>query len=155
MITLEKGMKAPNFSLKNQEGKKVSLKDLKGKKIALYFYPADDTPTCTQEACNLRDNFSELKKNGIEIIGISPDDETNHQKFIKKYTLPFTLLCDPNMKTINDFGVWGEKNMYGRKYMGLIRTTFLIDEDGKIYDVIKRVLSKKHTQQILKAWDML
>jgi peroxiredoxin Q/BCP len=150
----QKGSKAPAFSLKDQAGNKVALKDLKGKKVALFFYPEDDTPTCTVEACNLRDNYALLKSKGIEVIGISPDDEQKHQHFISKFTLPFTLLSDPGMKVINLYGVWGEKNMYGRKYMGLKRTTFLIDENGTIHDVIARVLSKTHTAQILKAWNM-
>ncbi len=155
MSTLEKGMKAPAFTLKDQAGNKVSLKDFKGRKVALFFYPEDDTPTCTAEACNLRDNFSLLKQKGIEVLGISPDDEKKHQNFINKFSLPFTLLADPDMKVINNYGVWGEKNMYGRTYMGLKRTTFLINEDGKIHEIIRRVLSKIHTGQILKAWDML
>jgi peroxiredoxin Q/BCP len=154
MNILEPGMMAPLFTLTNQDGKKVSLKDFKGQKVALFFYPEDDTPTCTVEACNLRDNYALLKKQGIEVLGISPDDEQKHQRFIEKFTLPFTLLADPTMKVINDYGVWGEKNMYGRKYMGLKRTTFLINEDGKIHDIIKKVLSKKHTEQVLKAWGL-
>ncbi len=152
MITLNPGEKAPAFSLKNQDGKKVSLKDYKGKKIVLFFYPKDMTPTCTVEACNLRDNYNLLKKEGIEIIGISPDDETSHQKFIGKHELPYTLLADTTMKTLNDYGVWGEKSMYGRKYMGVLRTTFLINEDGKIHDIIVKVQSKDHAKQILKLW---
>ncbi len=155
MSTLEKGLKAPVFTLKDQEGNKVSLKDFRGKKVVLFFYPEDDTPTCTVEACNIRDNFSLLQKKGIEVLGISPDHEKSHQKFRDKFALPFTLLADTDMKVINAYGVWGEKNMYGRKYMGLKRTTFLINEDGKIHEVIRKVLSKKHTDQILKLWDML
>ncbi len=153
MSTLEPGMKAPSFTLKDQDGKKVSLKDFKGKKLALFFYPEDDTPTCTVEACNLRDNFTQLTKKGISILGISPDDEKKHTKFIEKFSLPFTLLADPDMKIINAYGVWGEKNMYGRKYMGLKRTTFLINEDGRIHEIIRKVLSKMHSDQILKAWE--
>ncbi len=152
MITLNPGEKAPAFSLKNQDGKKVSLKDYKGKKVVLFFYPKDMTPTCTVEACNLRDNYTILKKAGIEIIGISPDDEASHQKFIGKHELPYTLLADTTMKTLNDYGVWGEKSMYGRKYMGVLRTTFLINEDGKIHDIILKVQSKDHAKQILKLW---
>jgi peroxiredoxin Q/BCP len=152
MITLNPGEKAPAFSLKNQDRKKVSLKDYKGKKVVLFFYPKDMTPTCTVEACNLRDNYNLLKKEGIEIIGISPDDEASHQKFIGKHELPYTLLADTTMKTLNDYGVWGEKSMYGRKYMGVLRTTFLINEDGKIHDIIVKVQSKDHAKQILKLW---
>lgn len=153
MNILEPGMKAPLFTLTNQDGKKVSLKDFKGKRLALFFYPEDDTPTCTVEACNLRDHFSLLTNNGISVLGISPDDEKKHTKFIEKFTLPFPLLADPDMKVINAYGVWGEKNMYGRTYMGIKRTTFLINEDGKIHHVIRKVLSKKHADQIMKAWE--
>lgn len=149
-----KGQKAPAFSLKDQAGNKVALKDYKGKKVALFFYPEDDTPTCTVEACNLRDHYALLQSKGIEVIGVSPDNAQKHQHFIGKFTLPFTLLSDTDMKVIHAYGVWGEKNMYGRKYMGLKRTTFLIDEQGLIHDVIGRVLSKIHTTQILKAWNM-
>lgn len=154
MSVLEPGKKAPSISLKNQEGKKVTLKDYLGKKVALYFYPEDDTPTCTTEACNLRDNFSLLKKKGIEVIGVSPDDEKKHVKFIEKYTLPFTLLCDPDLKVMNAYGVWAEKNMYGRKYMGVVRTTVLINEDGKIFDIIKKVKSADHANQIITKWGL-
>jgi peroxiredoxin Q/BCP len=153
MNILEPGMMAPLFTLTNQDGKKVSLKDFKGKRLALFFYPEDDTPTCTVEACNLRDHFSLLTKKGISVLGISPDDEKKHTKFIEKFTLPFPLLADPDMKVINAYGVWGEKNMYGRTYMGIKRTTFLINEDGKIHHVIRKVLSKKHADQIVKAWE--
>ena len=140
------------FFFKNQEGKKVTLKEFKGKKVVLFFYPKDMTPTCTVEACNLRDNYSLLQKQGIEVIGISPDDETSHLKFADKHELPFTLLADPSHKTLNDYGVWGEKSMYGKKYMGVLRTTVLINEDGKIHDIIRKVESKNHAAQILKMW---
>lgn len=153
MTTIEAGAKAPSFTLTDQDGNKVSLTDFKGKRMALFFYPEDDTPTCTVEACNLRDHFSSLTKKGISVVGISPDDEKKHSKFIEKFTLPFTLLADPKMKVINAYGVWGEKNMYGRTYMGIKRTTFLINEDGNIHQVIRKVLSKKHADQILKAWE--
>ncbi len=155
MTVPEKGTKAPAFTLKDQQGNIVSLKDFKGKKIALFFYPEDDTPTCTVEVCNLRDNYAALQEKGIAVIGISPDHETSHQRFIQKFSLPFTLLADPDKKAIHAYGVWGEKNMYGNKFMGLKRTTFLIDEKGMVHDVIKRVLTKIHTQQILKAWHMV
>ncbi|MBL7765929.1 MAG: thioredoxin-dependent thiol peroxidase [Chitinophagaceae bacterium] len=151
MAELQAGDKAPDFKLKDQNGDIVSLKELKGQKVVLYFYPEDDTPTCTQEACNLRDNHAILKKHGFTVLGISPDDSSKHKKFETKYKLPFTLLADTDMKVINQYGVWGEKNMYGRTYMGIKRTTFLIDEKGKIAHVIRKVLSKTHTDQILKA----
>lgn len=152
MTKLKAGDKAPAISLKNQEGKKVTLKEFKGKKVVLFFYPKDMTPTCTVEACNLRDNYSLLQKQGIEVIGISPDDETSHLKFADKHELPFTLLADPTHKTLNDYGVWGEKSMYGKKYMGVLRTTVLINEDGKIHEIIRKVESKNHAAQILKIW---
>jgi len=152
MAELEKGNKAPAITLKNEHGDKISLKDYKGKKVVLFFYPEDDTPTCTIEACNLRDNFSMLQKKGIEVIGISPDEEQKHGKFIEKFSLPFTLLCDPSLKVMNAYDVWGEKNLYGRKYMGVKRTTFLINEDGTIHDIIKKVRSADHAQQILDKW---
>lgn len=154
MSELVKGSKAPAISLKNQEGKTVKLKDYAGKKVALFFYPEDDTPTCTTEACNLRDNFSLLKKKGIEVIGISPDEPKKHVKFIDKFELPFTLLSDPDLKVMNAYGTWGEKNMYGRKYMGVLRTTFLINEDGKIHDIIKKVRSADHANQIVDKWGL-
>jgi len=155
MITLTEGDKAPDFKSKDQNGKPVALSDLKGKKVALYFYPEDDTPTCTIEACNLRDNYALLKKNGITVLGVSPDDEKKHKKFEKKYDLPFTLVADPDKKVIDKYGVWGEKNLYGRKYMGLHRTTFLIDEKGIIKKIFKKPRSKMHSEEILKAWQEL
>jgi peroxiredoxin Q/BCP len=150
MITLQPGNKAPTFKAKDQDGKTVSINDFKGKKVILYFYPEDDTPVCTVEACNFRDNFSLLKKKGYEIIGVSPNSSESHQKFIAKYKLPFTLLADEDKKIINDYGVWGLKKLYGREYMGIQRATFVIDEKGKIEKVIPRVLSKKSTEQVLK-----
>lgn len=155
MITLSEGDKAPAFKSKDQNGNPVSLSDFKGKKIALYFYPEDDTPTCTVEACNLRDNYSLLKQKGITVLGVSPDDEKKHKKFEKKFDLPFTLIADEGKKIIDKYGVWGEKNLYGRKYMGLHRTTFLIDEKGIIKKIFKKPRSKMHSQEILKAWQEL
>lgn len=154
MSELIKGNKAPAFSLKNQDGNTIKLKDYAGKKVALFFYPEDDTPTCTIEACNLRDNFSLLAKKGIEVVGISPDDEKKHTKFIGKFKLPYTLLCDPSLKTMNAYGVWAEKQMFGNRYMGVLRTTFLINEDGNIFDIIKKVRSADHAQQILDKWGL-
>jgi thioredoxin-dependent peroxiredoxin len=154
MSELIKGSKAPAITLKDQNGKSVKLKDYAGKKVVLFFYPADMTPTCTTEACNLRDNYAALQKKGIEVIGISPDDQDKHTRFIEKHDLPYTLLCDPALKVLNAYGVWGEKSMYGRKYMGVIRTTFLINEDGKIHDIITKVKSADHANQILKLWGL-
>ena len=149
---LIEGDKAPQFKSKDQEGNPVSLSDYKGKKVILYFYPEDDTPTCTVEACNLRDNYSLLKKKGMVVLGVSPDDVKKHKKFEQKFGLPFTLVADPEKKIINKYGVWGEKNLYGRKYMGLLRTTFLIDEKGIIRKIFKKPRSKMHSEEILKAW---
>ncbi len=155
MTHLQEGDKAPDFKSKDQNENAVSLKDFKGKKVVLYFYPEDDTPTCTVEACNLRDNYDLLQKNGLVILGISPDDEKKHKKFEEKYQLPFTLIADQEKKIIEKYGVWGEKNLYGRKYMGLHRTTFLIDEKGVIVKIFKKPKSKIHSEEILKTWEIL
>src|SRR5665213_479736 len=130
MAQLSEGEKAPAFKAKDQNSSTVSLSNYKGKKVVLYFYPEDDTPTCTVEACNLRDNYKVLQKKGLVILGVSPDDEKKHKKFEEKYKLPFTLLADPEKKIIEKYGVWGEKNMYGRKYMGLLRTCLLYTSDA-------------------------
>ena len=148
---LEAGNKAPDFSGLDQNGIKVSLKDYRGKKVALYFYPEDDTPTCTVQACNLRDNFSALKAAGFEIIGVSPDDVESHKKFKNKFQLPFTLIPDPKHAIIDKYGVWGEKNLYGHKHMGIYRTTFVIDEKGTIKKIFKRPNNKAHAEEIIKA----
>jgi len=155
MITVAEGNKAPNFKGQDQDGNTVSLADFKGKKIALYFYPEDDTPTCTIQACNLRDNFGLLKQHGITVIGISPDEVKNHKKFEGKYQLPFTLLADPKHTIIDKYGVWGEKQLYGRTYMGLHRTTFLIDEKGVIRKIFLKPRSKQHAEDIIKAWQLI
>ena len=152
MATLAEGKKAPSFTGKDQDGKKVSLADFTGKKVVLYFYPQDNTPTCTVQACNLRDNFSDLQKEGIVVIGVSPDEEAKHKKFETKFELPFTLLADPELRIIEKYGVWGEKSMYGKNYMGLLRTTFLIDENGIIKKIFSKPKSKEHSEEILKAW---
>jgi len=151
MITLKEGDKAPAIKAKDENGNAITLKQFLGKKVILYFYPEDDTPVCTVEACNFRDNFSILKKKGYEIIGVSPNSPESHQKFISKYKLPFTLIADEDKKVINDYGVWGLKKLYGREYMGIQRATFIIDEKGKIEKIIGRVLSKKATDQVLKS----
>ncbi|MFM6926543.1 MAG: thioredoxin-dependent thiol peroxidase [Ferruginibacter sp.] len=155
MTTLTEGKKAPAFKGKDQNGKSVSLADFKGKKVVLYFYPEDDTPTCTVQACNLRDNFGLLKKNGFIVIGVSPDEEKKHKKFESKYNLPFILIADTDHKIIDSYGVWGEKQMYGRTYMGLHRTTFLIDEKGIVKKIFLKPKSKMHTQEILDAWQLI
>jgi peroxiredoxin Q/BCP len=152
MTQLTEGSKAPAFKSKDQNGKPVSLADFKGKKVVLYFYPEDDTPTCTIQACNLRDNFGLLKKNGFVILGVSPDEEKKHKKFEAKYDLPFTLIADTDHAIIDKYGVWGEKQLYGRNYMGLHRTTFLIDEKGVIRKIFTGPKNKQHAEEILKAW---
>jgi len=143
------------FTGKDQNGNKISLGSYKGKKVVLYFYPEDDTPTCTVQACNLRDNFSLLKKQGFEVIGVSPDETVKHKKFETKYKLPFTLIADPDHTIIDKYGVWGEKQLYGRKYMGLHRTTFVIDEKGIIRKIFLRPRNKQHAEEIIKAWETM
>jgi len=152
MTHLLEGSKAPAFKGKDQNGKVVSLSDYKGKKVVLFFYPEDDTPTCTIQACNLRDNFGLLKKNGFVVLGVSPDEEKKHKKFEAKYDLPFTLVADTDHTIIDQYGVWGEKQLYGRNYMGLHRTTFLIDEKSVIRKIFTRPKNKQHAEEILKAW---
>jgi thioredoxin-dependent peroxiredoxin len=155
MVILKEGDKAPAFSAKNQDGKKVSLADFKGKKLVLYFYPEDGTPTCTVQACNLRDNYALLKKQGFEIVGVSPDNEKSHKKFETKHELPFTLVTDTDHTILNNYGVWGEKQMYGRKYMGVLRTTFVLDEKGIIKKIFLKPKSKQHAEEIINAWKEL
>jgi peroxiredoxin Q/BCP len=149
MTTLKIGDKAPAFKVNDQDGNEVTLTQFKGKKVILYFYPKDDTPTCTKEACNFRDNYSLLKKKGYVVLGVSVDTEKAHQKFIKKYELPFTLLADTDHKLVNAYGVWGPKKFMGREYDGIHRITFVIDEKGKIENVIDKVDSGDATAQIL------
>lgn len=149
MAKLNPGDKAPPFTGTDQNGQEVSLQDFKGKNLILYFYPKDDTPGCTAEACNFRDNYASLTQKGYEVVGVSVDSQESHQKFREKYELPFTLLADENKKIVEDYGVWGERNMYGRKYMGTNRVTFVIDGEGTIKHVIRRVDSKNAAQQIL------
>jgi peroxiredoxin Q/BCP len=147
---LKIGAKAPDFKGKDENGNDISLKAFTGKKVVLYFYPKDDTPGCTAQACNLRDNYKLLLKNGYVIIGISADDEKKHKKFKEKYKLPFPLIADVDMKIIKKYDVWGEKQFMGRTFDGIIRTTFVIDENGKIEEIITKVDTKEHTAQILK-----
>lgn len=149
MTELKQGDQAPQFTSKDQNGNSVSLSQFKGKKVVLYFYPKDNTPGCTAEACDFRDNYQGLVAKGIEVLGVSVDDEKSHQKFITKFSLPFTLLADTDQTIVNAYGVWGEKSMYGKKYMGTTRTTFIIDEDGKIEHIITKVDTKNPTQQVL------
>ena len=155
MVTLREGDKAPAFKGKDQDGHVIALKDLKGKKVVLYFYPQDDTPTCTVQACNLRDHYGLLQAAGFEVLGVSPDEAARHKKFGTKHQLPFPLLADPQHAIIDKYGVWDEKQLYGRKYMGLLRTTFLIDEKGVIRKIFLRPKSKQHAEEIIAAWEAL
>ncbi len=146
---LKIGNKAPDFKLKSDAGETISLKDYKGKKVILYFYPKDMTSGCTAEACDFRDNIKKFEKKNAVVIGVSADDTASHQKFKDKYNLPYTLLSDETKKMLADYGVWQEKSMYGRKYMGIARTTFVIDEKGKIEKVFEKVKVEGHIEEIL------
>jgi len=148
---LEVGDKAPDFSGVDENGKKISLKDFKGSRVVLYFYPKDDTTGCTAEACDFRDSYSRLKRKGVVLLGVSPDSEKSHQKFKTKYELPFPLIADTEKFIANAYGVWQEKSMYGRKYMGIVRSTFIIDEKGKIMAVFSKVKVKGHVDEVLEA----
>ncbi len=149
MIQLKEGDKAPDFKGINQDEKEIALGDFKGKKLILYFYPKDNTPGCTAESCNLSENYDELTQKGFEVVGVSPDDATKHQKFIAKHNLKFNLIADTEKQILEAYGAWGEKKLYGRVYMGVIRTTFVIDENGTIEKIFKKVKTKDHTNQIL------
>ncbi|HWZ85579.1 MAG TPA: thioredoxin-dependent thiol peroxidase [Thermoanaerobaculia bacterium] len=151
MALLEVGDKAPVFKTTNQDGETVALGDFKGRKVVLYFYPKDDTPGCTKEACSFRDGWSKFKKRGVAVLGVSVDDAKSHRKFIDKFSLPFPLLADTDKAIVKAYGVWGEKSMYGRKYMGTNRVTFLIDEKGKIAAVWPKVKPDGHADEILEA----
>jgi len=144
------GEKAPDFKIKNQEGKEVQLSDFAGKKLVIYFYPKDNTPGCTAESCNLRDNYKALQEQGYQILGVSADSEKSHQNFIAKYDLPFDLLADTEKEMIQAYGVWKEKKNFGKTYMGIARTTFIINEEGIIEEIIQQVKTKEHSSQILK-----
>ena len=146
---LEEGAKAPEFTAKDQNGKTISLSDFRGKDVILYFYPKDDTPGCTAEACDFRDNYQALQQQGFTVIGVSTDDEQSHQKFISKHQLPFTLIADTDKQIVEAYGVWVEKNMYGKKYMGTARKTFIIDKEGNIRRIIDKVDTKNSSQQVL------
>lgn len=150
MAELKVGDKAPVFSGKDQNGNMISLQQFAGRKLALYFYPKDNTPGCTTEACNLRDNYSDLKKKGYEIVGVSADSEKSHQNFISKFSLPFPLISDEEKKIIKDYGVWGEKKMYGKAYEGILRKTFVISEKGVIEKIIEKVKINEHSKQIFE-----
>lgn len=149
MALLQEGAEAPAFKGINEKGESIKLSDYKGKKLVLYFYPKDSTPGCTAEACDLRDNYHRFQAEGYEILGVSPDSPKSHVKFIEKYELPFSLLADEDHSIAESFGAWGEKSMYGKKYMGILRSTFVIDEKGKIEKVIEKVDTKAHTKQLL------
>lgn len=151
MIELTEGQKAPDFKAKDQNGKTISLSDFSGKDVILYFYPKDDTPGCTAEACSFRDNYQSLLKEGFEVLGVSTDDEKSHQKFITKYSLPFSLIADTDKKIVEAYGVWVEKNMYGKKYMGVARKTFIIDKNGLIRKIIDKVDTKNSSGQVLDS----
>ena len=151
MNKIEEGQAAPNFTGKDQNGSAISLQDFKGDNVVIYFYPKDDTPGCTAQACNLRDNHSELLNKGIKVVGVSADSEEKHQKFIKKYDLPFPLIADTDKSIIQSFGVWGEKKFMGKVYDGIHRTTFILDKDGTVMKRIDKVKTTDHTNQIVEA----
>ncbi|MEZ4905080.1 MAG: thioredoxin-dependent thiol peroxidase [Spirosomataceae bacterium] len=148
-MTLQIGDKAPNFEAKDQDGQAIKLSNFQGKKVILYFYPKDNTPACTAQACSLRDNYEALLAKGYIVLGVSVDDEKSHQKFIKKFDLPFPLIADTDHHVVETYGIWSEKKMYGRSYMGIVRTTFVIDEQGIIKEIISKVDTKNHANQIL------
>ena len=149
MSKLNIGDKAPEINAVDQNGNQITLDQYKGKKVVLYFYPKDMTPGCTAQSCNLSDNYTLLQKNGYDVIGVSCDSVKRHQKFIEKHSLPFNLISDEDQKVVNDYGVWQLKKFMGREYMGIVRTTFLINENGMIEDIIEKVNTKDHSSQIL------
>ena len=151
MNLLAVGDRAPAFSTVDQDGAPVDLKDFKGRKVVLYFYPKDDTPGCTKEACSFRDGYAAFRRRKIEVLGVSVDDEKSHKKFAEKFDLPFRLLADPDKKIVRAYGVWGEKSLYGRKYMGTHRVTYVVDEKGKIAAVFPKVKPEGHAAEILET----
>lgn len=155
MAVLKEGSKAPAFKAIDQNGKTISLADFKGQKVILYFYPKDDTPGCTAQACNLKDNYKALIKKGFQVVGVSVDSVASHKKFEQKYALPFPLVSDEDKKIVDKYNLWGEKKFMGRTYMGTTRTTFLIDEAGIIKKIIDKPNTKNHTEEILEAWDSI
>jgi peroxiredoxin Q/BCP len=150
MITLQPGDQAPDFEAQDQHGNTVRLADLRGQRVALYFYPKDDTPGCTAQACSLRDGEAQLRAAGVTVLGVSTDDVASHKRFAEKFELPFSLLADPDKKLVEAYGVWQEKKNYGRTYWGTVRTTFLIDAEGRIERIIRRPDTKNHAEQLLK-----
>ena len=153
MTLLKEGMKAPDFEGVDQNGKTIKLSDFKGKKLVLFFYPKDNTPGCTAEACNLRDNYDDMLKKGFAVVGVSKDSEKSHKNFADKYSLPFPLIADTSKKILNDYNVWREKKLYGKISMGTVRTTFIIDGNGIIENIISKVNTKSHAEQIIKIYN--
>jgi peroxiredoxin Q/BCP len=152
MDQLKEGMKAPSFEGTDQDGNAVKLSDFAGRKLVLYFYPKDNTPGCTAEACNLRDNYNTFLKAGFAVVGVSMDSEKSHKNFAGKYSLPFPLIADISKKILNDYGVWKKKSLYGKSFLGIVRTTFLIDEKGIIERIISKIETKSHSEQIFKTY---
>jgi thioredoxin-dependent peroxiredoxin len=148
---IEEGLPAPDFELATDVGERVRLSELRGRPVVLYFYPADDTPGCTRQACEIRDEWSRFRERGAVVLGVSPDDETSHARFRDKYSLPFTLLADPEHEVAEEYGVWVERNRYGRKSMGIERSTFVIDEDGNVARILRRVKPEGHAERVLEA----
>lgn len=150
---LTEGVEAPLFTGLDQDGNEISISSYRGKNLVIFFYPEDDTPTCTIEACNLRDNYPLLKSRGFEVLGISPDNIQSHKKFASKFSLPFPLIADPDHSIIDKYGVWGQKKLYGREYMGLYRTSFVIDSNGIISKIFRRPRNKSHAEEIIHHWE--
>ncbi|MEN8157095.1 MAG: thioredoxin-dependent thiol peroxidase [Bacteroidota bacterium] len=150
MAILKEGDPAPSIDAVDQDGKKITLEEYSGKKVVLYFYPKDNTPGCTAEACNLRDHYGAFREQGFEVIGVSADSEKSHQKFIARHALPFRLISDVEKRVLQDYGAWGEKRLYGKVYMGILRKTFIIDRNGNIEKIIEKVKTKEHTRQIFE-----